>query len=55
MDLGATEWQAFLYVTLPALAARNRRRRAARAHRFLRRLRHHQHGGRRRFAKPCPW
>ena len=55
MDLGATEWHAFSRVTLPVACARHRGRRTARAGRLVRRLRDHQSGGGRRFAKPCRW
>ena len=49
MDLGATEWQAFRRVTLPALLPGIVAAAMLALHGFLRRLRDHQHGGGRGF------
>ena len=49
LDLGATEWQAFLRVTLPSILPGVDRRGPARLHGLHRRLRHHQPRSGRRF------
>ena len=49
LDLGGNEWDAFRLVTLPQLGPAIVSASLSRIHHFLRRLRHHEHGGRCRF------